>query len=99
VSLELRAEAYLRALIEPLMEAHDHGKLVIQRERVERVLEADGRSEVITIVVFRARIPRTSVRYIVGRHGATADAIRTLVRGWAGANGFKAKIDVDVRAQ
>lgn len=80
------------------MEAQDRARLVVQRERVERVLEADGRSEVVAIVVFRARVPRSSVRYIVGRHGATADGIRTLVRAWAGAHGMKAKVDVDVRS-
>jgi predicted RNA-binding protein YlqC (UPF0109 family) len=85
---------YLGEVVRPLCH---HGEVDMDVRHFDRVLEVGGESSVVPIVCFRIAVPAEDVRFVLGRHGATAEALRTLLRAWAGSRGWTGKIDVDVR--
>lgn len=47
--------------------------------------------------IFIVQVPEPSVRYLVGRRGETANAMRKLLRSWCGVRRLGLLVDVRVR--
>lgn len=94
------ASAYLRRVIEPLVDVADRPAVMIVHETLDRDIEsqATGELRTETVHVFSIRVPTQAVRYLVGKHGGNADALRTILRAWCGANKWVAKVDLVVRS-
>lgn len=79
--------AYLRALIEPLVPRVPSHDVMIDHAPDDSMVEH----------TWRVRVPAAGMRFVLGTGGATAEAIRCLLRAHSGALTWPTPVMVDVR--